>query len=632
MEKIYSYGIVKGLKIKLTLNEYKDNIGNATDKQIEFAKGIVERVFNFENDGVIDVNYNRCGLGKSTLIKCILHNLVNYTADLLDNKNNRTTRIDKFGAIVVTDKLDRLTDIQNYKNLKDRCYFMKYDQNDDEISYKHSRVEFKDQLTKQFKYPIVLLSTQKYFKMTKDERNQLYKWAGGHRKIKFIDEKPYIIQTYTIDERYLTDINVALEMLHKGEDKDFLIDYWKKIYNKFDNLRNLYTKYDCNWISGNGRSELLNAAMDKQFLSRLEEYVSKKIYEDVIRLKDISERGCLFIASNDKDKDNTRQFILIENNIDKFDTDKCKNIIFDATARFDIHYTISNKFKLFKEDDGKECDINLHNIQVSTSQNSLKKKKNLVKTISAYINETLDKDILVATYGQKSGLFQEFKKNLNTEELIYFGDIKGKNNWQDRDCMVHCGLNRKSSYVYLQTYIALTGIYKEFNEINDVDIIYNKIQEIILADKGLFTDLKMHEIMRSDIIVDTIQNLMRIKCRHFSNTKMCQVYLICSETYEGIVDRIGKEINAKIIKYVPAIFDEMKTMERKPIEGKYKTNPQILLEYLKSVERGTVLKMKDIISGSGLNRDQIKECRKSNDSIVEWFNNHPGSKKGQYIV
>lgn len=631
MGKIYDYGsLVKDLKIDLTLSEYKNNITDATDKQIEFARGIIERVFNFEDDGLIDVNYNRCGLGKSTLIKCILYNLVNDSQDLLFD--NKYPEVDSFGAIVVTDKLDRLTDIQNYKNLKDRCYFMKYDKTDDEISYKYSRVEFKEQLTKQFKYPIVLISTQKYFKMTKDERNQLYKWAGGHRKIKFIDEKPYIIQTYTIDERYLTDINVALEMLHKGEDKDFLIDYWKKIYNKFDNLRNLYTKYDCNWISGNGKSELLNVAMDKQFLSKLEEYVSKKIYEDVIRLKDISERGCLFIASNDKDKDNTRQFVLIENNIEKFDTDKCKNIIFDATARLDIQYTISNKFKRFKEDDSKERDINLHNIQVSTSQNSLKKKKNLIKTISTYINEVLDKDILVATYGQKSGLFQEFKKNLQTEELIYFGNIKGENNWKDRDCIVHCGLNRKSSHVYLETYIALTDIYKEFNKINDADVIYNRIQEIILADKGMFTNYKMNKIMRSDIIVDTIQNLMRIKCRQFSNTKMCRVYLICSETYEDIVDGIGKEINAKVIKYRPPIFDEMKTMERKPVEGKNKTNSQILLEYLNSIEKGTVLKMQDIISESGLSREQIKECRKSNNSIIEWFNNHQGSKKGQYIV
>ncbi|CEQ26780.1 hypothetical protein [Paraclostridium sordellii] len=628
MGKIYDYGsVVKDLKIKLTLEEYKDNITDVTSKQIEFARGIIERVFNFEDDELIDVNYNRCGLGKSTLIKCILHNLVNDSSNLL----YKNYEVDNYGAIVVTDRLDRLTDIQNYKNLKDRCYYMKYDQTD-EISYKYSRVEFKEQLTKQFKYPIVLLSTQKYFKMTKDERNQLYKWAGGDRKIKFIDEKPYIMQTYTIDESYLTEINVALERLPKGEDKDFLIDYWKKIYNKFDNLRNLYTKYDCNWISGNGKSELLNVAMDKQFVSKLKEYVSKKIYEDVIRLKDVSERGCLFIASNDKDKDNTRQFVLIENNIEKFDTDKCKNIIFDATARLDIHYTISNKFKLFKEDDSKECDINLHNIQVSTSQKSLKKNKNLIKTISTYINEVLDKDILVATYSQKSGLFQEFKKNLHTEKLIYFGDIKGKNNWKDRDCIVHCGLNRKPSHVYLETYIALTDIYKEFNKINDADVIYNRIQEIILANNGLFTDFKMNKIMRSDIIVDTIQNLMRIKCRHFSNTKMCQVYLICSKTYEDIVNGIGKEINAKVIKCRPPIFNEMKTMERKPVEGKDKTNPQILLEYLKSIENGTVLRMKDIIYGSGLNRDQIKECRKSNDSIIEWFNNHQGSKKGQYIV
>lgn len=633
MREIYNYGeLKKKYKIDRALSEYKSNIPNANEKQIEFAKNIIERVFNFKDDGVIDVNYNRCGLGKSTLIKCILHNLVNvFDAHIFEGGTDILT-VDNFGAIVVTDKLDRLEDIQSYRNLKDRCYFMKYDKQDEYVIYKNSKIEFEEQLSLQFKYPIVLLSTQKYFKMTKEERSMLYKWSGGERKIKFIDEKPYIIQPHVIDERYLTDINVALEKLHKNEDKEFLIDYWKKVYQKFDNLRDVYTAYDCNWISGNGKSELLNIATDKKFFNILEENVSKKVYDDITKLKDISKNGCLFIASNDKYSDNTRQFILIENNTDKFDTDKCKNIIFDATAYFDNHYTISEKYELFKENDDKDTDINIHNIQVGTSQNSLKTKENLIGTISAYINTNLDSNILVATHGKKSGIYQQFARKLDTNELIYFGDIKGKNDWQDKDTMVHVGFNRKSNYVYLATYIALTECYKNWNKIYNADEIYDDIQNIINAEKGLFVNAKMHEIMRSDLIVDTIQNLMRIRCRHFSNTNFCQIYLICSKMYEEVVDRIGYCVNAKVIKYTPPIFDEMKTMDRKPIEGKEKTNPQILLEYFNSIEKGTVLKMKDIMKGSKLTRDQVKECKKSNINCRKWFSENKVDGKNQYVA
>ena len=73
-------------------------------------------------------------------------------------------------------------------------------------------------------------------------------------------------------------------------------------------------------------------------------------------------------------------------------------------------------------------------------------------------------------------------------------------------------------------------------------------------------------------------------------------------------------------------------MDRKAIEGKEKTNPQILLEYLGGLEDGRVVKMKDIILESGLTRDQIKGSKKSNLDIKSWFKNHKAEKNGQYVV
>lgn len=565
MKKVYDFcKNLKEFKIDMAVSEYKKSIPNVSEKQIEFAKELTNKIFNLEDDGVIEVNYNRCGMGKSTILKAILNQLVNNYCYL--GKLSRDEVLDNYGAIVITDRLDRLEDISRYKGLEDRCYFMKYDKTDENTIYKNYRLEFEEQLKEQWKYPIVLISTQKYFKMKDSERNLLYKWKNGNRKIKFCDEKQPIISMEIIDEKYFRNIWVELEALPKGEDKNYLLEYWKRIYEWIDGLREAYTEYDINWVCGAGEDIILNKATDKKFFDKLKEYASTKIYDSIEKLKEINKDGCLFISSSEKDQDNSRQFILIRDNTDKFDIEKCKTIIFDATAYYDIDYTISDKYKIFKFDDSKESDIELHHIKVPTSQRRLKSSISQIENISKYIN-TLGDKIFIATYGKKSGLFQKFNSLLKSEYVAYFGDIKGKNDWNDFNSMAHIGLNRKSNYVYLITYIALTKVNKKWNEIQDVDKTYTHIDSLLENKEGIFTLEKMRLIMESDLVVDSVQNIMRIKCRHFNNTDMCKVYILCSSNYSAVVEKIRIVIGAKKLEYVPDTFGQAKEQNTSKKDG-----------------------------------------------------------------
>lgn len=618
--------VKREFKINQAISEYKNNIKYVSDKQIEFAESVVSKVFNNNNEKIL-VNHNRCGIGKSTIIKAVLNQLVNNYFYI--GKRSRKDELDKFGAIVVTDKLERLEEIASYSGLEDRCYLMRYDKLEDDELYKNVRIEFLKQLNEQYKYPVVLISTQKYFKMKECERNRLYNWKNGKRSIKFIDEKPYIIDTEVIDEKYLSDIAIAIEALPKCKDKDYLLNYWRNIYGFIDNLRNSYTEYDLNWISGNGTESIINQTLDKEFFNILSKYVTSRVYDNIERLKNINKNGCLFVSSSDKYQDNTRKLILIKNNIDKFDTDKCKNIIFDATAKYDIDYTISDKFQLFKSDDSKEKDINIHHILTSTSQKMLTDNKH-IEVIARYIN-TLDRNIFVATYSKKRGIYQELSKLLNTENIEYFGNIKGRNDWASISNMAQIGMNRKSNYIYLITYIALTNIDKNWNEIKDKNKISNEIKELIKNDKGEFKNDKMTRIMESDLTVDTIQNIMRIKCRHFSNKDICNVFILCSPYLRNVTKKVSDVVNADRKEYIPNIFEEEKLMNRKANDGKLKTNPQILLEYLKKLDKGRVISTKEIYNESGLNKSQFDKAKKDNPILKEWFIQHK-SKRGEFIA
>ena len=137
--------------------------------------------------------------------------------------------------------------------------------------------------------------------------------------------------------------------------------------------------------------------------------------------------------------------------------------------------------------------------------------------------------------------------------------------------------------------------------------------------------------MESDLTVDTIQNIMRIKCRHFSNKDICNVFILCSPYLRNVTKKVSDVVNADRKEYIPNIFEEEKLMNRKANDGKLKTNPQILLEYLKNLDKGRVISTKEIYNESGLNKSQFDKAKKDNPILKEWFIQHK-SKRGEFIA
>ncbi|NRT78138.1 hypothetical protein [Clostridium beijerinckii] len=631
---------VKEFKIKNTVIQYKKTIIDAHEKQLKFAEELTNEVYNNRYQDKVDVIVARCGMGKSVIIKALLNNLVNNYRFI--GKVPRNDQLEPYGAIVITDNLYRLEEIMQTEGLIDRCYLFK-GVSEEEIET-NCRISFKDKIQEQFKYPVLLITTQKYFKMSAEERQFMYIWAKGKREVAFIDEKPMLTNEDIVNEKFLSEIKIALDCCREGTDKDYLLETFEKIYSDLSYIRKNYSsQYDTMWIKKSKETLLINADADKKFFEVLANNVSRYIFEKVKIVQRIYSEGCLFVNKKDEDQDNTRQLIVLNDNSDKFDLDKCKYFVLDATAFFDIDYTIDKDlFRYVPIDDKKEkSDINLYHVPFTASQRVLKNNPKAIEAVCKFINETCGEDVFVSTYGKKKGLYQKFVSQLNTKDVAYYGAIKGKNDWNDKDTMVHVGFNRQADTVYLLTYLYInmhrnlkSGF--KWNESTEEEI-KNKIDELLAvestgADKGMFKELLMNHIMRSKIIVDSEQNIMRIKCRHFSNESICNVYVIAGNSYFEYINRLCDRLNATKFTFLPEIFEEFKTDNRKPLNGKEKTNPQILKECLKGLEKGTVVKMKDIIELSGLNRNQIKECKKSNTYIKNWFDEHKGDKNGSYVA
>lgn len=617
----------KKIKIDKTVEEYITEMKKWNPvhiKQKEFINKLVSSIY-FDEKEVINVCPSRCGIGKSTAINAILYRLVN------GGIGEITEPIDGVGAILVTDSLERLEKTYQYKKLKNFAYLMKYNQDIVEVD---NRNDFRQQIIDQFKYPIILLTTQKYFKMSSEERDILYKWKGGKRELCLMDEKPYITQSIEINERYLADISVAIEEIRKCDDKVYLLKIWKAIYNDLDIIRDNMSKHTTMWLKNSKKCLLFSEDEDKKFFDILSKYVKSSTYDNVLRLKDIYTNGCLFVSSNSIDSDNSRKFILTYNNIDKFDLNKCKYYILDATAKFDIDYMINtNLIRYMDIDDKKEQkDITVNMIPFSTSQKKLKDtgEYSNANVIGNWINKNF-KDVLVACNRGTNGIiYNKFKKILSTDNLEYYGNIKGKNSYESLNSMVHIGFNRFSDVAYLVNYIVLYDMTDKFNDSANEDIL-NTINTLLETEKGQFVDFKMKSIFRSRCIVDTVQNVMRIKCRHFTNTEPCTIWIITSAYYEDVVTRIADNIGADFKMFLPREFEDAKVMSRKASDGKEMTNPQKIMKYLNGLEKGTTIKTKDIYDGTGLSKDQLNECRKSNEFIKKWFECHTSSR-GKYVI
>lgn len=619
---------LKEIKMRKTVKEYQTTMneyGGVHEKQIKFAETITDLVYNDKKEDKVNVYVARCGMGKSVIIKALLNNLANdYT--YIGAEPKRKDVLSKYGAIVITDNLERLENIKSAKGLEDRCYLIKSDSLE-EIELER-RKEFHEKVREQFAFPVLLITTQKYFKMSEEERQFMYTWAEGKREVAFIDEKPMLTSEITIDEKFLSEISVALHRCFENEHKDYLLKTFKRIKDNLDDIRTDYAnQYDTMWVKKSKESLLINIDEDEKFFKILAENVSTYTYEQVLQLKRIYAEGCLFTSKKDKFQENVRQFIVLNDNSDKFDIEKCKYHILDATAYYDMDYTINKDiFDYIEVDDKKDKnDIILHHITFNASQNTLLNHPETIDLVCDWINENCGEDVFVSTYGKKKGLYQKFSDKLETKYIAWYGAIKGKNTWEDKNTMVHIGLNRQADTVYLLTFLYIDRKNEHGFKWNEADneSILNRINELLKMKDGLFEDLAMRKIMRSKILVDTEQNIMRIKCRHFNNEEPCNIFIIAGFYYSDYMTRLAKKLNVPLLTDEPNVFKEYRILQRE-YEDKRETIPQKIIKWINDTWDGQEIKTKDMLEHIGISQNQFDKAKEKNSDLKEIL--------GQYMV
>lgn len=213
----------------------------------------------------------QCGIGKSEYIpKAIV--------DALQNKE---------GLIVVTDETDRLNSyVSNVRDEKLAAYI---GSNMDKIAVLAAE-NFADEIKTIWSKPIVLMTTQRYFSLVRDEIIGLTSGKQKRKKIIF-DEKAYLLESIVITLKTLNDIDTALkEALDNNVDpekKKFMIEHFTEINKLLQEklAENEKLNIDKNSFNREASFDAGKRRLDDKFVEYAEEYrvLLRKKNPDIIK-------------------------------------------------------------------------------------------------------------------------------------------------------------------------------------------------------------------------------------------------------------------------------------------------------------------------------------------------------------
>ncbi|MDS0527598.1 hypothetical protein NNC19_18060 [Clostridium sp. SHJSY1] len=605
-------------KIKQVLNGFRNIIGEPHKKQEKFIEQIVRGLYTDCEFSKVNVVPVRCGFGKTLAIKLFLKGLV-------ENK----TKEDKLdGVIVVTDKLERLKEIKEFDGLEEMCMLIKYQ---DEVNCTLDEEKYILQLKKQSLYPILLMSTQKYERLSKKQREQFYRWKNGARRLVIFDEKPCIYNQTTIDVEYMSDIKKEIDKIEENEDKQILLKEFRNAELKLEEIKD-YLK-DINEIMWFRAREDDLFDKENKFINIAEKMLNADVLYRISKLIELYKNGGLFVNKKNKKMENKRFFILLKDNTIEFDTDSVKYWVFDATAKIDVEYSYSDKFNFIEVDDSKEENLKILHVNQNMSKQSIKANSYMkIKVLNEFIKNRIhyNEPAIIASHKEVKS-----KIEVNTDKHIklYFGNIKGSNAYRDITKMMHVGWNRQPDYHYIGLYLLMDkNRIKAFNVMTEEElkIEINELKKLKKGPNGFsgsFENKDIDDIMLSKILCDFEQNIFRTKIRNFSSKEEIIIYIFIDGKNNELIDMIEKRYNINIEYLSSNEFLKYKVMSR---NNKKISVAQKIMDWWENHTWTTELEIAEILRLNGVKQNQFDKAKEKNKSFREFISNHACDKRCYY--
>ena len=573
---------------------------NATQQQLEFAEKVCNSMYasTLQTDKQVHVVTVRCGFGKSIAQKTFLNHI---TDDEFAFTKEQWGLLTQLGVIYVTDRIGRLEEVYGYGNIMEHCYLLSSESN--------CNIAVEEQIVDQQYYPILLMTTQRYFQMDVAGIRALKKWrnyTGEHeRKLIIFDEKPQFIDMFSLSANELHRVENALVNVLEYEGKGRLIasfgEIKSEVLHEWDELSMYLSenkiKKSYTWVPAD------NQAIDSAEFYSLVKNVNlpDHVMQTIAAIKRRKSNGCFYVNAQ-TGKVQNRYYTIPMNNLDKILLEDFSYWIFDATAYNDIEYlALSNRlpFDFFVANDIRKenCQIVLTNFNTSRNKMDDEKQEKLLSYLSSQ-----SKDTVIITYKFFENIIQ---KEYPEYATMHFGNTRGNNSLREATKLLQIGLNRQHDRDYLGVLLELYPEERERLNTMSRPEIDSYIKEITHMSSVLYNDERMNAIMISKIATDLEQNIFRSKIRQFGSDEFVRTEVICSAKYSAVFEMALEKYG---IPY--EVNEESFEEKRAAREG---SHAQKVLDCLEQIPVMTEFTTRDLYQKAGLTAKQFDKVRNTHE-------------------
>lgn len=583
------------------------------------------------DDSTVTVLPVRCGIGKSTYVR---------------NKIREICQSDSpDGLIIITDSVERLRS---------------YDKPDSDNPYDSLLLEFPHKISiitaenasEAMKYQahckVLLMTTQRYFRFTREEIINLLRYKDGKRTTIIFDERPFLKETKSLTIKDFNDVDSALKLgLDDTVDqveKEWCISQWGRlrdiITSKMDSYeRNIKKKKFYLWHTNDQQGMTVDDKRFMRFIDNCKAKISTQkfvdAYRTILAIQQLSEDGALFSCCKSQSGEYDKRFSLAIDNRDKLTNLGSKVIILDGTGDIAPEY----KADYIKKVDCSQFNVPLRNlyircVDVKTGKTRLSSGDRKAQVaIEAIRKDIVQKtpDAPIFTFQQIESEFEdketddpEKKNDSKVKKTSHFGNIKGINSYRTCTSIVQVGLNRYQEIEYFlisnfpddkMKYLKTLPPEKSVEE-------FDKIFHV--RKKGI---VSIHDTMIAAILTDTEQNLFRgaIRNVNFDGNFMFTMYFD-TMMYKDL-------ITCMKARYSGANFIEEPTLpdiDKDNAQNRKTEKPsasQIGFDWFDKQPRGRIFKRQDVKDETGLDDDDFKDWKRRHKNF---FKEMSTEKQGIY--
>lgn len=497
------------------------------------------------------------------------------------------------------------------------------------ITADNAHTEIRRQATCKF----LLMTTQRYFRFTREELKNLLRYNKGRRTTIIFDERPFLKEIRTLTEKDFNDIDSALKLgLDDTVDqveKAWCISQWGRlrdmITSKMDSYEKNIPKAKFSlWHKNDERGMTVDDSRFMRFIEDCRAKISTQKFVDAYRIilavKQLSEDGAVFSCAKTKSGEYRKWFSLAIDNRGKLIGLGAKGVVLDATADIDPIY----KTDYVQIVNCEKFNIPLPNLHIrlmdaKTSKNRICAGDGKAKRTLAAIK----KDISEKTPNVPVFTFKQIENEFFANPTKHFGNIKGFNDARTCDSIVQVGLNRYRDVEYfLMADFPMEKM--EYLKSLSPEKCVEEFDRIFKLDKQAVVSIR--DTMTNALLTDVEQNLFRgaIRNMDYTGKYLYTMYFrtrIYKDLIEKMTERYGRRLHA-------VIGEPEKLPEEHPDRNqKDPTATDIGDEWFDKQPSGRIFKRQDVCGETGMSRDDFKNWKRARPNT---FREITTEKQGVY--